>query len=273
MNLNVQRVFFFFEHERLVIHPQCHSFWRCGLSREALSRSRQEERRTGAITGPLFVSSSRASLCPSWRCPVLSMSALWVNVFYWHHHGKILLGKGAWLGRNLSKRSSEFFWHYSVSIYWITMPCAPGVVHLLCARCVGAHLLMCFVALRVPCLVFQLSLRTAHWCFTVCKPHVSFKSVPPCPWKSECAGLWSSVAGKRSTRPQNSALDLASSTLNFEVRGFLLGKQGSELTFFSSVGKHVMVVDCRSGPTVSQGGELICMNSDAVVAEKAQKIN
>lgn len=79
--------------------------------------------------------------------------------------------------------------------------------------------------------------------------------------------------GKRTTRPQNSALVLASSTLNFEVLGFLLGKQGSELTFFSSVGKHVMVVGCRSGPTVSQGGDLICMNSDAVVAEKAQKIN
>lgn len=57
------------------------------------------------------------------------------------------------------------------------------------------------------------------------------------------------------------------------MRGFLLGKQESELTFFSSVGKHVTVVDCRSGPTVSQGSDLICMNSDAVVAEKAQKIN
>lgn len=79
--------------------------------------------------------------------------------------------------------------------------------------------------------------------------------------------------GKRTTRPQNSALVLASSTLNFDELGFLLGKQGGELTFFSSVGKHVMVVGCRSGPTVSQGGDLICMNSDAVVAEKAQKIN
>jgi hypothetical protein len=34
-----------------------------------------------------------------------------------------------------------------------------------------------------------------------------------------------------------------------------------------------MVVDCCSGPAVSQCSDLICMNSDAVVSEKAQKIN
>lgn len=45
------------------------------------------------------------------------------------------------------------------------MPCAPGVVYLLCAKCVGAHLLMCFVVLRVPCLVFELSLHITCWCF------------------------------------------------------------------------------------------------------------
>lgn len=72
---------------------------------------------TGTIISLLFVFFSWASFCPTLRSTVPSASALWVNVLYWPGCGEILLGKDAWLRRNLCKRSSEFYWHCSVSIY------------------------------------------------------------------------------------------------------------------------------------------------------------